>query len=278
MHAGIAPPLLRHPGVDRLKICLTGLVLLHHAAMTYGGAPGWFWQAPSASGTPTAQVLSILVLVNQTFFMGLFFLIAGAHVPAALRRSPAHAYAAERALRLGLPSLLFAIALGPITVALASTSAGYTIGGTLNWAWQTRATYPGPMWFALALLGMSLVASALRGTLIAAAASRPFPSNGALWQGVLACGVLAFMLRLAWPVGEAVWGFQFGHFASYLLLFGAGIHAARHGIRRTRASGRSGEDGTQSFGPSLFTVTPMKIGAHSTRSVLQGSGPRFSSG
>lgn len=46
-------------------------------------------------------------------------------------------------------------------------------------------------------------------------------------------GAAAFALRLVWPVGINVWGLQLGYFASYIVLFGAGILAVNgHWLER----------------------------------------------
>ncbi|MEZ5727426.1 MAG: hypothetical protein R3E48_05020 [Burkholderiaceae bacterium] len=47
-----------------------------------------------------------------------------------------------------------------------------------------------------------------------------------LLAAAAATGVVAFALRLKWPVGSEVWGLQLGYFSSYVVLFGAGFLAA----------------------------------------------------
>lgn len=219
----------RHPGIDRLKAWVTLLVVFHHTAITYGGPGGWFWRELTGDGSPTSQAFGIFCAVNQAWFMGMFFLIAGAHVPTALERKGSAGFLRDRLVRLGIPLLVFGWVLGPVTVALARTAAGAGFIDTLLWAWRSGRFYPGPLWFATALLAMSAIAAlrhALRRT-----PPRPhaFPSNAVLLAAALGCGVLAFALRLAWPVGAAVWGLQFGYFASYVILFAAGMVAAEQG-------------------------------------------------
>jgi len=222
-------PAIRHPGIDRLKAWVTLLVVFHHTAITYGGPGGWFWRERSGDDSATSQLFSIFCAVNQAWFMGMFFLIAGAHVPAALRHKGSLGFLRDRVIRLGVPLAVFGWVLGPVTVALAQTTRGAPFTDTLLWAWREGRFYPGPLWFATALLAMSAVA-ALRHTLRAPSpGARPFPSNGVLLAAAIGCGVLAFALRLVWPVGTSVWGLQFGYFASYVILFAAGMAAAEHG-------------------------------------------------
>jgi fucose 4-O-acetylase-like acetyltransferase len=220
---------LRHPGIDRLKAWVTLLVVFHHTAITYGGPGGWFWRERSSNGSPTAEAFSIFCAVNQAWFMGMFFLIAGAYVPGALQRKGSAGFLRDRVVRLGIPLMVFGWLLGPVTVALAQTPRGAAFTDTLLWAWRSGRFFPGPLWFATALLAMSAVA-ALRHTLRPSALqSRPFPSNAVLLAAALGCGALAFALRLVWPVGTSVWGLQFGYFASYMILFAAGMAAAEQG-------------------------------------------------
>jgi hypothetical protein len=60
------------------------LVVLHHAAITYGNIPIWYYSEPASDSS--GAVLDLLVMFNQTFFMGSFFLIAGYFVPGSYDR------------------------------------------------------------------------------------------------------------------------------------------------------------------------------------------------
>ena len=70
--------------VDHLRVVLTVLVVLHHAAITYGNIPVWYLTEPAQD--PSGVALDLFVLFNQTFFMGMFFLIAGYFVPGSIDR------------------------------------------------------------------------------------------------------------------------------------------------------------------------------------------------
>lgn len=135
---------------------------------------------------------------------------------------------------MGLPLLFFGSVLGPITIALAQTARGRPFVDTLLALWRLREFEKGPMWFAWALLIFALLAVGLivvmRGRSPAEQPTRQptreLPGNGVLWLTALATGVVAFGLRLLWPVGREVWGLQLGYFASYAVLFTAGCIAA----------------------------------------------------
>jgi peptidoglycan/LPS O-acetylase OafA/YrhL len=232
----------RNFGLDALRAALTLLVLFHHTAITYGAIGGWYYREVETDGRLETKLLILFCTVNQAYFMGLFFLIAGYFTPGAAMRKGALAYLQERALRLGLPLLIFGFIIGPMTIALAQTANGRPFVSTLLYLWAHGVFESGPLWFAEALLIFSLAYLAWQGL----GRGRPamvlpaFPSNGVLVAAALATGALAFGLRFAWPVGTQLFGLQLGYFASYVVLFAAGcagasahwLNAAPDGQRR----------------------------------------------
>jgi Acyltransferase family len=156
--------------------------------------------------------------------MGLFFLLAGLFTPAALRAKGPWGFLRDRAVRLGLPLLVYGFVIGPATIALARTARGDAFADTLRGLWQRGTFEAGPLWFAWALLLFALAAAAVfalrDGT--ADRLPRPWPSDAALLVAALGTGAAAFALRLVWPVGVNVSALQLGYFASYGLLFAFG--------------------------------------------------------
>jgi surface polysaccharide O-acyltransferase-like enzyme len=160
--------------------------------------------------------------------MGLFFLLAGYFTPRAVERHGAAAYLRERALRLGLPLIVYFLLLSPVTMALAATARGRDFFEALAYNWTHGRMEPGPLWFCEALLifaGLYLVVRALAPGL-ARFAPPSFPSNATLALAALGTGAAAFLLRLVWPTGTTVLYLQLGYFASYVVLFAAGCLAA----------------------------------------------------
>src|SRR5690606_424870 len=112
----------------------------HHAALAYlpqAPGPGAFsgsdltWAAFPVVDAARARGIEALVLWNESFFMGLMFLLSGLFVAPSLRRKGAGRYLRERALRLGLP-FFAGLALAPLAYwpaylqrAEASVSGGY---------------------------------------------------------------------------------------------------------------------------------------------------------
>lgn len=215
------PSIPRAVWIDRLRAVLILLVILHHAAITYGASGSWFHKATEATNLP----LTFLAAVNQAFFMGLFFMISGALAPVSLERKGALAFLGDRAIRLGVPVVVFGVLIGPATVALASAPVGDVLSDTV--ARIRRGSFIlGPLWFPAALLIFSLALALWPVRGVARRAVPPF----AHWLG-LACatGLAALLIRQVVPVGATVAGFQLGYFASYVALFVVGVQAGRNG-------------------------------------------------
>ncbi|MER7128975.1 acyltransferase family protein [Streptosporangium saharense] len=135
--------------VDNLRVVLTALVVLHHVAVTYGHIPAWyhFEEAKDASGV----LLDILVMFNQAFFMGFFFLISGFFTPASHDRKGGRAFMRDRLKRLGIPLLVFILLLRPVV------TFGFYQGDMPYWMFYLGSWDAGPMWFVEVLLVFSAV-------------------------------------------------------------------------------------------------------------------------
>jgi hypothetical protein len=216
----------RNAGLDALRSTLTLLVLFHHSAITYGAIGGWFYREVPTDGRLETKLLIFFCTLNQAYFMGLFFLLAGYFTPGSVDRNGSLAYVRERLLRLGLPLIVFGFLIGPVTIALAQTTYGRPFLSTLLRLWDRGTFENGPLWFVQALLIFSIgyvawlgIASRFRSESLSA---RAFPSNFMIGLAALTVGAAAFALRLVWPVGTQVLGLQLGYFASYVVLFVAG--------------------------------------------------------
>lgn len=216
----------RQHHLNRLKAMLTALVVFHHGAITYGAAGDWFYREPGTEATVTSQVLTLFCAVNQSFFMGMFFLLSGYLTPGALQRKGATRFLKDRLIRLGIPLLVFGALLGPMTQQLANgatwSELRWTFGADVGMAFVM-----GPLWFCWALLIFSLVFVAVSRTRLNFDRLSLASAKTLLAIAVLV-GLAAFVVRLVVPVGHNVGGLQLGYFVSYVVLFAAGCMAARH--------------------------------------------------
>ncbi|UWZ82675.1 acyltransferase family protein [Occallatibacter riparius] len=219
--------------IDRLRSIMTAFVILHHTAITYGAIGGWFWYELKPSRAISSQVLIQFCTINQAYFMGFFFLLAGYFTPASLERKGYGAFLRDRFTRLGLPLLGFILILGPLTAAIAHAADTGRFWEVFPYLAQHFILIPGPLWFAEALLIFCLAYCGWRAMFGAPLAGaertpRPVPSAGIWLLSALLTGIGAFAIRQFIHVGVNIASLQLGYFATYIVLFAAGIAAWRY--------------------------------------------------
>ena len=226
--------------VDNLRVFLTIMVVVFHLAITYGAEGSWFFrERPS---TELAQILlSLFDVLNQFFFMGLFFLISGYFVPAALDKKGSLRFIKDRLVRLGIPLMLYSLLLSPLVEYVKAVNEGGYSGDLATFTgkmWSSLNFTPGPLWFvetllifcALYTLGKAVLSRANPGTARARATAFRQPlTHGRILALVAAIALLSFLVRLIMPIGEEWNHLQLAFFPQYVLLFAAGILAYRQG-------------------------------------------------
>ncbi|CAO2653788.1 Nn.00g031990.m01.CDS01 [Neocucurbitaria sp. VM-36] len=98
----------RSHSLDNLRTSLTALVILHHAALPYGGLGSWLYTSRSHSPGSFLPILSFVV-INQTFFMATFFLLSAYFSSLAAGKRSRRAFLCEKAKRLGVPTLVYSL-------------------------------------------------------------------------------------------------------------------------------------------------------------------------
>jgi len=223
--------------IDNLRWVMIALVVGLHAAVTYSHIGSWYYNAPERPGPGLAAAFLVFEFHLQGFFMGFLFLLAGYFVPAAYDRKGFRRFLTDRWLRLGVPSLAYMLVIHPLTgyFLLHCCEGGFpaAYGHFLTSGDWLRAT--GTMWFAVALLFFSAVYAGCRlvsgGGAGAAAVSQP----SLLWLILLGLtiAVVAFVVRIDWPIGTNFFNMQFCYFTQYVVLFAVGIQAYRRAWFRT---------------------------------------------
>jgi len=226
-----APP--RDIYIDRLRSIMTALVLLHHTAITYGGAGSWFYNELHVSDKPESILLTLFLATNQAYFMGFFFLLAGYFTPSSLERKGYAKFLGDRFLRLGIPLLAFIFILGPFTAALVAAHEGKGFWNVFPYLWNHAIIINGPLWFAQALLMFCLGYCAWRVTFGSPLARSPRTPRSvpSYWRWLLSAilvGAASLAIRQFVPAGKNVIGLQLGYFAPYIFLFALGIAAWRY--------------------------------------------------
>ncbi len=234
--------------LDTLKVCLTILVVLHHAGQPYG--PGGWWYVPNPE---RVQALGPFFHTNASFFMGLFFFISAVFLPGSVDRKGPGAFLRDRLQRIGIP-----LVLGFLTIIPALMYAYYLNfrGGTLSFfpymvdvffgAGGKPAGWTGPswpdmqfahLWFVEHLLVYGLLYAGWRalrrGAPVAQTESEP-PGHGAILLYVLALTAVNAVVRIWYPIDRwiGILGFiqaEIAHLPQYASLFVLGLVAARKG-------------------------------------------------
>lgn len=205
---------------DHVRIVLTALVIFHHAASVYGGSGEWYWREEASSSN---QILVGFNAINQSFFMGFFFLISGYFSAASLSRKSVREFVADRCLRLGLPLLTYFFVISPFTIALAAAPNPESFWSVFKAVFFANQFEPGPLWFVQSLLIFSACYIAWQKLTVGRFAwLSALPGVGILAISVLALGVLSFVIRLYIPVGQSVLWLQLGYFPCYVFLFTVG--------------------------------------------------------
>jgi glucans biosynthesis protein C len=92
--------------IDNLRIFLISLVVLLHFNITYG-APGSWYYNESEAGFPAIIVQAMFNITNQSFFMGMFFMISAYFTAASIQRKSIGRFLKDRLVRLGIPLFFF---------------------------------------------------------------------------------------------------------------------------------------------------------------------------
>ena len=96
-------PMKRLCYLDNLKVCLTVLVIMHHAGQAYGNGGGWAY-TPSNPAEFMPWIWHFFS-TNAAFFMGLYFFISGYFVPRSFDKQGTKQFVHKKLLRLGVPLL-----------------------------------------------------------------------------------------------------------------------------------------------------------------------------
>lgn len=230
--------------IDHLKVFLTALVVMHHVVVTYNSADGWYYNEPSP--TTLAHIpMTMFLSINQSFFMGFFFLLSAYFIPASYRKKGGLQFIKDRLVRLGIPLLFYTFILSPFLSYLVYYFAkGNPIGYLEYLQGYDDWIDPGVTWFVAALLIFNIGYVTIR-LLFRTSLLKPVPASGS--RGILlfaaGLGIISFLVRIVFPVGWVLepLGFQPGHFTQYIALFIIGIVAYKNDWLNT-LSDRTGKN------------------------------------
>ena len=197
--------------LDNLKVCLTVLVIMHHAGQAYGNGGGWAY-TPSNPEEFMPWIWHFFS-TNAAFFMGLYFFISGYFVPKSFDKQGSKQFVHKKLLRLGVP-LLF-------------------MGGIISIL--SRKLEIVHMWFVESLLVFCLVYALIRhwvSPIDKACSSKPTIIG--LLVVALLMGIGSYFIRQVSPQDHWIWPFGIiplpiepAHYLQYVMMFILGILAYR---------------------------------------------------
>ena len=246
-------PVSRLAYIDNARIFLSLLVVAHHAGQPYGSDGWWLFQSPLRS-----HWIGLFFGVNEAFFMGLFFLMAGYFHPGSVDRKGPGRFVLDRLWRFGAPIVIMVLCITPVFIYFhevlfkhlpAVPYWDFFSGAYLGLA-DRPLGWPGDpgihtefihLWFIENLFiygGVYALYRAVAGSRDSAPATRmaepiaPATAHRALISLVLWLSVTTFLIRIwksvdDWKVLLGIWEIEFAHLPQYVTMFTLGILAAR---------------------------------------------------
>ena len=218
--------------LDNLRVSVVVLVVLHHIAMVYGAfAPFYYVEQPFQKS------ILIFCILNQSWFMGALFLLAGYFTPPSFDRKGSRSFISSKLLRLGIPALIFYFVLNPLSslgvYAMPPAMTGIHSGPA--WTDYRAMLGLGPLWFAVLLLAFQLAYAAIAGMRGMRSSRRtktkkPRPLIAIVLFSLGLAGI-SWAWRMLVPIGKAVWDFpSLGYLPQYVSFFAAGAILSKSNV------------------------------------------------
>nr|GAT48753.1 acyltransferase 3 [Mycena chlorophos] len=208
----LLPRLLRESRIhflDNLRSFLIVLVILHHAALPYSALVAVFWpyKSPYHVWRFSQAIITLFVALNQTFFMGLLFFLAGHFSSIAIERKSYRAFCVDRLKRLGIPMVVYTLLVHPILLILVEWAHRGSIGSALKNYYLHLNGVRGPIWFIATLLAFDLIYASIH--LIVPSFKYLIPTTQTQYRAAVILGIGAvimtsFFLRLSHPIGRTL--------------------------------------------------------------------------
>jgi len=216
--------------IDRLKIVLTILVILHHAFITYGPSGGWYFTQKTTK-IGALVPMTMVVAINQAFFMGFFFFLSAYFIKPSYERKGTMRFVTDRLKRLGIPLIFYSFVLSPVLSYLVYYF-NYKHISFIKYLGVFHGWIDfGVLWFVAALLLFTFVYVLLK-ALIKNYVQKAIqlPSIRIILTFAVCLGLISFFVRIVFPVGWVLkpFGFQLGHFSQYIALFTLGLIAFKN--------------------------------------------------
>ncbi|MHC1752697.1 acyltransferase family protein [Humidesulfovibrio sp.] len=248
-----APAKPRLAYIDNVRIFLSMLVVAHHAGQPFGHDGWWLFQSPLRE-----HWIGLFFSVNEAFFMGLFFLIAGYFHPGSVDRKGPLTFVLDRLWRFGVPIAVMVLGITPVFMyfhdvifkhMVMPSYLDYYLGAYLGLAAPPAGWTGGPgpnfefvhLWFIQNLFIYGCVyalyralagARDTRPTALPQEPIAPATAHLALIKLVLWLTLSSYLIRIwksvdDWKVLFGFWEIEFAHLPQYVTMFVLGLVAAR---------------------------------------------------
>jgi glucan biosynthesis protein C len=221
--------------IDNIRWTMIVLVLSMQACDTYSPFGNWYYMDRQTTSFGTKLFFGAYQSFLQAFFMALLFFIAGYFSAAAYDRKGFLPFVRDRFVRLGLPTLLYMLVIGPLTQYFLSRTWG-TGGFVHQWLLHLEdgewLSETGPMWFCAALLIFSIIYGLIRlpgwrEPKIEPGGNGRESASIAAFIAVMAAST--FLVRIAVTEDASVLNMHPADFPQYALMFAAGAFGYRGG-------------------------------------------------
>ena len=218
---------IRFAYLDNVRSLVIMLVITMHAAVTYSGMGDWYYTEGLTENLSFFEdaFFGFYQSFLQAWFMGILFFISAYLAAKSLAKHGSFNFIKERLFRLGLPLLLYVFVVSPfILFVLLGINPGNSFVENFTMFignfWWLGAT--GPLWFVQALLIFCVFYAGLRKCFSHKIKIKYVNSVHIIFV-IIITAIIAFLVRLVFPRGSSFYNLQFSYFASYIVMFIAGI-------------------------------------------------------
>lgn len=220
------PALQRLVFLENLKVALIVIMMSHHVTCAFGGYGSSWLFVVGVYDNPFQRVASAIAILDQGYFMPLFFFIYAYVTPYVYDLKERHDFSCDNAKRLWIPLVFMTFLVYPLLIMYCQ----WFSGAQLNY----MPTF-GHTWFLMWILALTVVYTHVRESYSpdqsAGPASRlSFPSaNARCFYGFVVCGLgmLGIILLLRDNMFAAM-PISIGSLVNNLFMFCAGIVAGKN--------------------------------------------------
>ena len=189
--------------------------MLHHVAIVYGEGIS-FWYVDPPKGRIFRRIYTGIVrIINQAWFMGALFLLAGYFTPGSFDRKGSGSFLKARLIRLGIPLIIWIFLFNPISNIGLYLEPVTWITEPLTWQnyWQMYPEFIGlgVAWFLALLLIFNFGYAAWRWLTRnrPSSSGREYSPPSYLGIGIFILGLalVTYLVRIVVPIGKTVLDF-----------------------------------------------------------------------